>query len=121
MFEATVKLSLRLPGRDPPMGGRMPERGGSVFSVQTLTTDRLDLVPLDPDRDAESLHAMYADPEFYPFGPREPTADVAATRTRLAEEMTGSGGWTGCSVCARGPMPSARSGGSPTKARRSVA
>lgn len=62
--------------------------------MQTLTTDRLDLVPLDPDRDSESLHAMYGDPEYYQYGPPEPTADVAATRTRLVEELTGNGGWT---------------------------
>ncbi|SDT10046.1 GNAT family N-acetyltransferase [Microlunatus soli] len=59
-----------------------------------LTTDRLDLVPLDPDRDAESLFAMYSDPEYDRYGPNEPTADVAATRRRLAEMLRANGGWT---------------------------
>lgn len=62
--------------------------------MQTLTTDRLELVPLEPDRDAESLHEMYADPEFHRYGSGEPTADVAATRARLAEELAANGGWT---------------------------
>lgn len=62
--------------------------------MQLLTTDRLDVVPLDPDRDAESLHAMYADPEHYPYGPGEPTADVAETRARLVAGLQGNGGWT---------------------------
>ncbi|MEQ7127306.1 GNAT family N-acetyltransferase [Actinopolymorpha sp. B11F2] len=62
--------------------------------MQTLTTERLDLVPLDPDRDAECLHAMHGDPEIDPYGPYDPTPDVAATRTRLAEELEGNGGWT---------------------------
>ncbi|MBO0813376.1 MAG: GNAT family N-acetyltransferase [Microlunatus sp.] len=62
--------------------------------MQTLMTGRLELVPLDPDRDAESLHAMYGVPEFYLYGPSEPTSDVAATRRRLAAEVTRSGGWT---------------------------
>lgn len=62
--------------------------------MQTLRTERLALVPLDPDRDAESLHAMYGDPEIDPYGPYEPTVDVAATRGRIVEELTGNGGWT---------------------------
>ncbi|MDN5726303.1 MAG: GNAT family N-acetyltransferase [Propionibacteriales bacterium] len=62
--------------------------------MQTLTTARLDLVPLDPDRDAASLHAMLADPETYPYGSGDPTSDVAETRARLAEELTACGGWT---------------------------
>lgn len=62
--------------------------------MQTLTTARLDLVPLDPDRDAESLHAMHGDPEVSPYGPAEITADVAATRRRLVDELRSNGGWT---------------------------
>lgn len=62
--------------------------------MQTLATDRLDLVPLDPDRDAESLHVVYADPEFYHYGPGEPPADVAATHARLVQELKENGGWT---------------------------
>jgi len=61
--------------------------------METLRTDRLDLVPLDPERDAESLHAMYGDPRFYFYGPPETTADVSATRARLVDELTRSGGW----------------------------
>lgn len=61
--------------------------------MQTLKTDRLDLVPLDPDRDAEDLHEMYGDPEFYRYGPGEPTTDVAATRAQLVDELAGCGGW----------------------------
>ncbi|WP_161606220.1 GNAT family N-acetyltransferase [Microlunatus speluncae] len=62
--------------------------------MATMTTERLELVPLDPDRDAESLHAMYGDPDHYSFGPEEPTVDVAATHARLTEELAGNGGWT---------------------------
>lgn len=62
--------------------------------MQTLTTARLDLVPLDPDRDAEALHAWYGDPAGDEYGPSKPTADVPATRARLVEELTGNGGWT---------------------------
>lgn len=61
--------------------------------MQTLRTGRLDLVPLDPDRDAEDLHEMYGDPEFHRYGPGEPAVDVAATRTRLVEEFDGCSGW----------------------------
>lgn len=59
-----------------------------------LRTGRLDLEPLDPDRDAESLHAMLGDPEFDPYGSSEPTRDVAETRERLAKDLTENGGWT---------------------------
>lgn len=62
--------------------------------MQVLTTDRLELVPLDPDWDAESLHAMHGDADFSLYGPSEPTADVAATRRRLMEELKENGGWT---------------------------
>ena len=62
--------------------------------MQTLATDRLDLVPLDPDRDAGSLHAMYADPEFHLYGAGEPSVDVAATHAQLVQELKDNGGWT---------------------------
>lgn len=62
--------------------------------MRTLRTARLDLVPLDPDRDAESLHAMHGDPEVHPYGSDEPTVDVAATHARLVEELRANGGWT---------------------------
>ncbi|MGW5363533.1 GNAT family N-acetyltransferase [Actinopolymorpha pittospori] len=63
--------------------------------MRPLRTARLDLVPLDPDRDAESLHAMLADPATYEFDVDEgPTRDVAETRERLHQVLTGNGGWT---------------------------
>lgn len=62
--------------------------------MQTLRTDRLELVPLDPDRDAASLHAMYSDPQFYRYSDDQPTIDVAATHARLVKELTENGGWT---------------------------
>lgn len=62
--------------------------------METLTTARLDLVPLHPDRDAASLHAMYGDPEFYPYSDDEPTIDVSATHARLVKELEKNGGWT---------------------------
>src|SRR5262245_48190855 len=62
--------------------------------MQTLTTVRLDLVPLDSDRDAESLHAMFDDPEMLRYSRGTLHSDVAATRTQLAEELAGNGGWT---------------------------
>ena len=47
-----------------------------------LTTARLELVPLDPRRDAESLHAMLCDPGMDPYGWTNPSRDVAETRGR---------------------------------------
>jgi RimJ/RimL family protein N-acetyltransferase len=63
--------------------------------VQTLTTERLRLARLDPDRDAASLHLMHCDRAMYDFdGDNGPTASVEATRDRLMHEFTGNGGWT---------------------------
>lgn len=62
--------------------------------MRSLTTERLDLVPLDPDRDAESLHVMLGDPEYDEYGDDKPTRDVAETRDRLAHAVDGNGGWT---------------------------
>lgn len=62
--------------------------------MQILQTARLDLVPLDPDRDAESLHAMFDDPEMLRHSRSVLLPDVAATRAHLAEELAGNGGWT---------------------------
>lgn len=62
--------------------------------MQTLTTARLDLVPLDFDRDAQSLHAMFDDPEMLRYSHGTLHSDVAATRAQLAEEFAGNGGWT---------------------------
>ncbi|MFC7622016.1 GNAT family N-acetyltransferase [Microlunatus sp. GCM10028923] len=63
-------------------------------ATTVLTTARLELVPLDPDRDAESLHAMLGDPAMDPYGWAEPTGDVAETRERLRADLAGNGGWT---------------------------
>lgn len=63
-------------------------------SIRPLTTERLDLVPLDPDRDAESLHAMLGDQDFHLFGDGEVSRDVDRTRARLAEQVAGNGGLT---------------------------
>lgn len=64
-------------------------------TIGPLRTQRLELVPLDPDRDVESLHAMFSDPAVYEFDPSgEPTTSVAESRDRLAHELNGCGGWT---------------------------
>jgi RimJ/RimL family protein N-acetyltransferase/catechol 2,3-dioxygenase-like lactoylglutathione lyase family enzyme len=64
--------------------------------VRTLTTERLTLVPLDLDRDAEGLHTMLGDPRMYEFSEGGPTRDVTESRARLADELAGNGGrtWT---------------------------
>ncbi|MGD7707351.1 GNAT family N-acetyltransferase [Microlunatus sp. Y2014] len=62
--------------------------------MQPLRTARLDLVPLDPSRDAQSLHAMYGDPKWHQFAPADVTVDVAGTHDRLARELAENGGWT---------------------------
>lgn len=62
--------------------------------MQMLTTARLDLVQLDPDRDAESLHAMFDDPEMLRHSHGTRHDDIAATHARLADELAGNGGWT---------------------------
>lgn len=61
--------------------------------MQTLTTDRLELVPLDPERDAESLHVMHGDPDHYPYAPSAPSPDVATTRKLLTEELEHAQRW----------------------------
>lgn len=63
-------------------------------ATAALTTARLELVPLDPDRDAESLHAMLGDPGMDPYGWSAPSRDVAETRERLRAELAANGGWT---------------------------
>jgi RimJ/RimL family protein N-acetyltransferase/catechol 2,3-dioxygenase-like lactoylglutathione lyase family enzyme len=67
--------------------------------VQTLTTERLDLVPLDPDRDAADLHHLLADPGYYHFGTGtgtgdQPTTTLAETREHLVDTLAGNGGAT---------------------------
>ena len=63
--------------------------------MRALRTPRLDLVPLDPDRDAESLHAMLSDPATYEFdADGQPARDVGETHERLRHVLAGNGGRT---------------------------
>lgn len=62
--------------------------------METLHTERLVLVPLDPARHAASLHVMLSDPEMTLFGGPTVTATVEETRAKLTEWLTGNGGWT---------------------------
>lgn len=66
----------------------------TVRTIQTLHTGRLDLVQLNPDRDAELLHLMLSDPEVDRYAGAAPTRDVAASHARLTAELQGNGGWT---------------------------
>lgn len=50
-----------------------------------MTTSRLRLAPLDPERDAPGLHAAFGDPEVMRWWNHPVCADVAATRERLRE------------------------------------
>ncbi|MFE7312347.1 GNAT family N-acetyltransferase [Streptomyces sp. NPDC057555] len=61
-----------------------------------LATARLTLVPLNPEVDAEALHATYGDPEVMSWWPRPATASVSDTQRLLAEENAQSGAvlWT---------------------------
>lgn len=61
------------------------------MSVPTLHTARLDLVPLDVDRDAAGLHVMLGDRELNEFGPTAPAADIDETRRLLARQLDPSG------------------------------
>jgi len=59
-----------------------------------LTTERLDLIPLDVERDLADLHPMLADPVWSASAFEEPTADLAASRARLAKNFADNGGHT---------------------------
>lgn len=61
-----------------------------------LTTARLSLTPLDPDRDAQALHAAYSDPVVMRWWNTPLRADVADTRRDLASGLDGEGAhaWT---------------------------
>lgn len=65
------------------------------FPVE-MTTSRLRLTPLDPDRDAAGLHAAFGDPEVMRWWNHPVCADEAATRERLREGAgrTGAHLWT---------------------------
>jgi len=61
-----------------------------------LTTARLSLTPLDPDRDAQALHAAYSDPEVMRWWDVPLFVDIAETREHLASRLRGEGAhaWT---------------------------
>jgi RimJ/RimL family protein N-acetyltransferase len=56
-----------------------------------LTTDRLVLTPLDPDRDAGALHAAYSDPDVMRWWNTPLRDDVADTRRDLESLLEGDG------------------------------
>jgi RimJ/RimL family protein N-acetyltransferase len=56
-----------------------------------LTTARLLLTPLDPDRDAEALHAAYSDPDVMRWWNTPLRVDVADTQRDLASILEGDG------------------------------
>ena len=56
-----------------------------------LTTARLLLAPLDPDRDAEALHATYSDPDVMRWWSTPRHVDVADTRRDLVRRLEGDG------------------------------
>lgn len=59
-----------------------------------LITPRLDLVPLDVERDAEHLHHILGDPLSDQYGWTRPARNVAETRDRLQSALEENGGWT---------------------------
>jgi len=61
-----------------------------------LTTARLSLTPLDPDRDAGALHVAYSDPDVMRWWDAPLCVDVAETREHLARYVLGDGAhaWT---------------------------
>lgn len=60
-------------------------------SRNTLTTARLRLTPLDPERDAGQLHDAFTDPEVMRFWQWPVSADIGQTQQRLAESAGHSG------------------------------
>jgi RimJ/RimL family protein N-acetyltransferase len=66
----------------------------TLVGMQSLTTDRLDLVPFDLARDVDDLHGMFKDPEWARGGFTDPSRDVADTRARLEREFGDNGGLT---------------------------
>lgn len=57
-----------------------------------LHTEHLDLVPLDPRRDATDLHPAWSDPAVLePIGEHDPTTSVAQTVDRLTAMSSGRG------------------------------
>lgn len=56
-----------------------------------LTTARLSLTPLDPERDATALHAAYRDPDVMRWWNTPLRTDIADTRRDLAATLDGDG------------------------------
>jgi Acetyltransferase (GNAT) domain len=56
-----------------------------------LTTARLSLAPLDPDRDSEALHAAYGDPRVMRWWNTPIRAEIADTRRDLVNSLAGEG------------------------------
>lgn len=57
-----------------------------------LHSEHLDLVPLDPHRDASDLHPAWSDPAVLePLGEKDPTTSVAQTVDRLTAMSAGRG------------------------------
>ena len=61
------------------------------LGVVELTTARLLLTPLDPDRDAQALHAAYRDPDVMRWWNTPVRLDVADTRRDLASGVAAEG------------------------------
>jgi RimJ/RimL family protein N-acetyltransferase/catechol 2,3-dioxygenase-like lactoylglutathione lyase family enzyme len=65
------------------------------LSIGPLSTDRLDLTPLDPASDAPALHAMLADPEVHRYDTdARASRSVDETALRLHRQVTENGGTT---------------------------
>lgn len=56
-----------------------------------LTTARLSLAPLDPERDAEALHAAYSDPDVMRWWNTPLRVDIADTHRDLVNSLEGDG------------------------------
>ncbi len=63
--------------------------------MPNLTTARLELVPMELDRDLGELHAIFSDPAVLPFSVSKISVEPADTRRRIDEEFGGNGGRTG--------------------------
>ena len=63
--------------------------------IQRLSTERLDLTPLDPAADAAALHAMLADPEVHRYDTdARASGSVEETALRLHRQVVANGGTT---------------------------
>jgi RimJ/RimL family protein N-acetyltransferase/catechol 2,3-dioxygenase-like lactoylglutathione lyase family enzyme len=63
--------------------------------IEPLTTDRLELTPLDPSSDAPALHSMLSDPEVHRYDiDAQPSTSVSQTERRLRLEVMANGNTT---------------------------